>query len=164
MTFTFVFLPQLLLSCSAVLNCSSKSSLKIIVSQPSLLLLPVFTNFTFSRLSCACFGRKLDNKVKFSTRLTLLNMGLTTAGFVACWLTVGDDSDEPLQALIAMDQHKIKLFTLLGFISLSNLPSLAFLCLLWTTGCYSCLNPTTEISVHDPDQPESHIVLSAEIL
>ena len=91
-------------------------------------------------------------------------MGLTTAGFVACWLTVGDDSDEPLQALIAMDQHKIKLFTLLGFISLSNLPSLAFLCLLWTTDCCSCLNPTTEISVHDPDQPESHIVLSAEIL
>ena len=52
-TFSFTFLPQFLLAVFSVVNFRSGDSLRIFYRQPSLLLLPTFTCFTFSRISSA---------------------------------------------------------------------------------------------------------------
>ena len=69
-----LFLPQLLLAIFSTLDLSSRNSLKILISHPSLILLPVFTFFTFSKIQCCG-----DRRVKFSVRFTLINMAVTVS-------------------------------------------------------------------------------------
>ena len=73
-TFAILFLPELLLSVYSV------NSIRTVYLQPSLLLLPLFTFFTFSRVS---FGWQAppDNRIKFSQKMTFLNMALAMVGF-----------------------------------------------------------------------------------
>jgi len=71
-----MFLPSFLLGLFSVVDFCSKNSLKILYCQPSLLLLPTFTCFTFSRISSGCCGRA-DNRVEFSKKMTGFNMVLT---------------------------------------------------------------------------------------
>ena len=77
-----LFLP-LLLSLYSTLNFRDKSSLKILYRQPSLIILPAVSFFTFSRLDIGCGSQ--DSRVSFSRRFTYINTILTTAGYVS-WL------------------------------------------------------------------------------
>ena len=74
--FIFNFLPQLLLGFFSTVDVRSKSSLMSMLTQPMLLLLPVFTMFTFSIIK---FGSK---KIAFSEKMTLVNMMVTLFGQV----------------------------------------------------------------------------------
>ena len=71
-----MFLPPFLLGLFSVVDFRSKNSLKILYRQPSLLLLPTFTCFTFIRVSSGCCGQA-DKRVMFSKKMTGVNMVLT---------------------------------------------------------------------------------------
>ena len=81
------FLPQFLLALFSVVDFRSKNSLKILYRQPPLLLLPTFTCFTFIRVSSGCCGQA-DNRIRFSKKMTAVNMALTLAGTVGCVCTL----------------------------------------------------------------------------
>ena len=68
-------LPQMILGLLCTVNIYNNSSLKIILFQPSLYLVPVFTTFCFSRISCSSL------RVTFSHKMTIVNMVVT---FIGC--------------------------------------------------------------------------------
>ena len=55
----------------------SKKSAKTIVNQPTLILLPIFTFFTFSKMSVCC-GEKQDVRLKLSTLYSVINLVMKT--------------------------------------------------------------------------------------
>merc|ERR1711988_1318190 len=77
-----LFVPQCLLAIFSTLNLSSKSSLKIITHHPSLLILPTFTFFTFSKVKVFSCGS--ESSVMFSKKFTFVNMAVSVVGYV-CW-------------------------------------------------------------------------------
>ena len=62
-----IFLPHFLLAVISTVDFSSRQSVKTITSHPSLLLLPTFTFFTFSRL---WDGHFRDRRLSFSVFMT----------------------------------------------------------------------------------------------
>ena len=140
-----LFLPQLLLALVAVLDYSSRDSLKILFTQPALILLPVFTPFTFSRISRA------DNRVKLSVPLTYINNGITFAGH-ACILTYLFKF-----AIIASAADTFAGCTVLFFCSVCSTDIT-----LYSRGLSPCCNTVShcEISVFEPAQPGKHFVLN----
>ena len=84
------FLPGLL---TALLSlCHSRESIQNILRHPSLLLLPVFSHFTFS-VNSFCWGKraKMEVKVMFSRRATLVNVGLSFLGLLGYMLIIHAD-------------------------------------------------------------------------
>ena len=73
-----LFLPQLLLALITTIN---KSNVKILIQHPSLVLLPVFTFFTFSKKKITYFAQG-DSRVQFSKFYSLVNISLTTVCIV----------------------------------------------------------------------------------
>ena len=71
-----LFLPQAVLAIFCSLNLRSKSFFKIITRLPSILLLPVFTFFTFSKLDVSCSGG--ESRVRFSKKFSWINIGVRT--------------------------------------------------------------------------------------
>ena len=86
-TIATLFLPQLALAIFATLNFLDKNSLKIITNHPSLLLLPTFTFFTFSkaRLSCS----EDQSHLALSDNLSCLNILLSSLGDTGWLFWVG---------------------------------------------------------------------------
>merc|ERR1719471_1277313 len=83
-----LFAPQCLLAIFSTL--SIKNSLKIITHYPyhprnihTLLLLPIFTFFTFSKVKVFSCGS--ESSVRFSKKFTWVNMAVSAFGYV-CWL------------------------------------------------------------------------------
>ena len=79
-----IFFPQAILSLSLVLS-SDRSSVTILFQQPTIVLMPIYTHFTFSRVIPACLSsnysrcwQEPDKRVMFSTKATLMNIALTT--------------------------------------------------------------------------------------
>ena len=68
-----LFLPSLLLALLATLDLRSWNSLKILLSHPSISLLPTFTFFTFSKISSG------DRRVSFSYFYTWFNLAVSVA-------------------------------------------------------------------------------------
>ena len=131
----------------SVVDFRSWNSLKTFYRQPSLLLLPVFTCFTFSRISSGCCGQA-DNRVVFSKKMTAVNIALTLAGIVGWGL------------------YYLEIFVVFSLFLL--LPGLDFTLLfllydkLCCCCCTCCLSPSEEIAVYDPDQPETQFKLDTE--
>ena len=75
-----IFLPNLLLALMLILK-TKKSSLKMILSHPSLLLMPVFTLFTFSKINSGCGNGEKDERIAFSLKFTIINFFLSV-GYV----------------------------------------------------------------------------------
>jgi len=74
-----LFLPGFLLSLLSL--CHYKTSFKDIFSHPSLVLLPVFTHFTFSFRPMYCSSRQKDvGRVQWSKICTLINIVLSLVG------------------------------------------------------------------------------------
>ena len=139
----------------SVVDFSSCNSLKTLYRQPSLLLLPVFTCFTFSRISSGGCGQA-DNRVRFSKKMTAVNMALTLAGIISWGIYVSFES-KGLGAVVGTI-----------FFSLYFLPGLVFTLLfllydkLCCCCCTCCLSPPEEIAVYDPDKPETQFKLDKE--
>lgn len=69
-----LFIPQLLLALWSTIGLK-KSSLKIIIQDPSTILLPAFTFFTFAKMNTLRGDR--DVRVKFSPLYTMINIILS---------------------------------------------------------------------------------------
>jgi len=90
-----MFLPGLLVALLSL--CHYKTSYKDILAHPSLLLLPVFSHFTFSFRPLCCSSKKEQGRVQWSRRCTLANivlsiMGICLFGYVYNLLTGPDFS------------------------------------------------------------------------
>ena len=83
LTFLLLFLPGLLLGLALVLD---RRTVAVVWRHPSLLLLPAFTYFTFSRRQVALRSR--DSRIQFSLRYSGLNMLLSSLAFLAVFALV----------------------------------------------------------------------------
>ena len=144
-TIGLLFLPQAVLAIFSSLNLRSKSSLeKIITRHPSILLLPVFTFFTFSKLN--------ESRVSFSKKFSWINIGVSAVGYVA-WSVWGYYYLESYSVYL-----KLFPFTFLTLLIMTFTPFLlsSFLTVLFLhldrlcSCCSCCLEPGEEISVYDP--------------
>ena len=69
-----LFLPQLFLATLTTIDFRDINSIKILIQHPSLILLPVFTYFSFARInSCLC-GASNDIRVEFNYFFTWTNI------------------------------------------------------------------------------------------
>ena len=73
--FSLLYLPQLLLALVTTLD-TKYTSLTILWNHPSLILLPLFTFFTFSKPHNFCRSDASDNRVMFSVKYTKINMAV----------------------------------------------------------------------------------------
>ena len=132
-TIVLLFLPQAVLAIFSSLNLRSKSSLEIITRHPSILLLPVFTFFTFSKLNVSCSGP--ESRIRFSKKFSWINIGVSAVGYVAClvllhwWLIIYTGPPILLSLILTV-----------LFLHLDRL----------CCCCSCCLEPGEEISVYDP--------------
>ena len=93
------FLPGLLLALRSLDSldspdslCHNRNSVKSILRHPSLLLLPVFSHFTFSGNSfCRANRNKEEIRVMFNRRATLVNIGLSIMGLIGFILAAASD-------------------------------------------------------------------------
>ena len=87
MAFCFgLFIPNMALALWSSVG-SSKSSLKMLIHHPSIIILPMFTFFTFSKMSTGCCGKE-DNRVRFSPVYTCINI-LISCGYWGLWVAQG---------------------------------------------------------------------------
>ena len=78
-----LYVPNLVLAIWSSVG-AKKSSLKMVIHDPSILLLPIFTFFTFAKMNTFC-GDK-DVRVKFSPLYTMINMAWSS---VYCLTIIG---------------------------------------------------------------------------
>ena len=175
-TFAVLFLPQLFLAFSSTVDFTKKNSLKILISHPSLLLLPMFTFFTFSKLQCCG-----DRRVKFSKRFTLINIAISVAGLVAWFVfsffKIGADFKQLISELKKIDIfdfvlrptknfYEIRSYTITlvitSALTLIGILSTIIFLYLDTLCCCCCgcfLSATETLRVFDPDQPERNFII-----
>ena len=150
-----LFGPQFLLSIFSTLNFRDKSSLKILYRQPSLIILPTVTYFTFSRQNIICCNE--NNRVSFSKKFTWLNIAVSTVGYVVWWYYIVlpyTYLDEGLFFAIVL------IFTLPLLV-----PSILLTALfLHLDKLCCCCNPREQLSVYDPDLDKRFIMVDGEVV
>ena len=144
-----LFLPQFLLAIWSS-GGATKSSLKMISQHPSIILLPMFTFFTFAKMDTSCCGKR-DVRVRFSYFFTCLNMVWSLVSILSIFIS--------FDFLPRFDASDFVLFVSIF------LPSFIFniIYLFYDSCCgccYECCQlPTTQLSVYDPDNPHLELVL-----
>ena len=141
-----LFLPQLLLAIWSS-GGATKSSLNMISQHPSIILLPMFTFFTFAKMDTSCCGKR-DVRVRFSYLYTCLNM-------VWSFLFI----------LLFLFLNNFTFSGILIYFGIIFLPAfiinIIFLCYdrCCCCCCESCQLPPTQLSVYDPDNPHLELVI-----
>ena len=147
-TALLVFLPSFLLSIFSTLNFRDLSSLKILYRQPSLIILPTVTYFTFSRDNIGCC--RINNRVSFSKKFTWLNIVVSTVSYLI-WGEV---------SLIGNFEH-ILVFLIFAL----PLPLLLTGLFLHTDKlCCCCCTSRDQLSVYDPGLDKRFIMVDGEAL
>ena len=135
----------------------SKQSAKTILKQPTLILLPIFTFFTFAKMG-ECCGGKQDFRLKLSKRYTVINFIIDTliciplaVIYFKTVLRVDWKDDSELFHIYTLF---LNLFIppLLTFIFLFRYPSCSWCCI----SC--CVGGQQVIHVYDPDLPHQEFV------
>ena len=136
------FLPQFLLALFSTLNFRDKSSLKILYRQPSLIILPTVTFFTFSKVGLC----NRDSRVIFSKKFTWLNVAVSTIGFVV-WRASLDWRDTSVLSFLLV-------------------PSFILTALFIHLDCYCCCccNSREQLSVYDPSLDKRFIMVDGEVV
>ena len=154
MGFSILYLPQLFLALMTTLD-KKISSLNILRYHPSLIMLPVFTFFTFSKNSNFCRGSEsMDSRVMFSLKYTKINMGISLASYVIfCYVmkyTILTESDiyKNYYDLFYWTNFLLFVFTVILAISFLYLENFYWFC------CDCFLDAKQEIFVHDPLHPD----------
>ena len=157
-----LFGPPFLLAIYSTLNCR-RSSLLILIRHPSLLLLPIVTFFTFSRIK----NSRDENRVIFSTRFTWINMAVSTvsvAGWLVWysntqhgpthyWYETFYDTQTVLSIVLSLFVLSIILTGL--FLHLDQL----------SPHCCECfLSPGEQLSVYDPDLDKRFIMKDGKVV
>ena len=164
LTILLLFVPQFLLSLFSTLNFRDKSSLKILYRQPSLIILPTVTFFTFARLNTGCGSD--DSRVSFSKKFTYINMALTIVSYVSWvvlwYFNIGSyELSDHLNNVLYISLDFILTFTLPPLV-LSILFTILFLHL--DKLCCCCCNPREQLSVYDPDLDKRFIMVDGKVL
>ena len=149
-----LFVPQFLLSLFSTLNFRDKSSLKILYRQPSLIILPTVTFFTFSRLNIGCCSD--DSRVSFSKSFTYINITVTSVGYVCMVVWWSGEVGIDLDIKSGILQYTLPLFVM------SILLTALFLHLDKLL-CCSC-DPREQLSVYDPDLDKRFVMLDGEVV
>ena len=118
----------------------SKKSAKTIINQPTLILLPIFTLFTFSKMTVCC-GGKQDVRLKLSKLYSVINFIIKTLIRIP---TIYYSFRSPVNLL--MDIFYL-VGALLTFIFLYCAPSCG-------CRCTGCVGGQQIIHVYDPDLPD----------
>ena len=147
---SLLYLPQLVLALVTTLD-SKLSSLTILWNHPSLILLPIFTFFTFSKPHNFCRKDPSDNRVRFSVRYTKINMAISLCSFILFCsvldLTLLSDSDvdHDLYYCLFSIHFAVSMILTIIFIYFDYI----FCC------CCRCfLSSKHQIVVHDPNKPD----------
>ena len=151
-TILMLFLPQFLLSLFSTLNFRVKSSLKILYRQPSLIILPTVTFFTFSRLNIGCSSD--DSRVSFSKKFTYINITVSSVGYVCLvvWWYFNFLLDDFIFVLVVtLPLHVLSIHLTALFLHLDKLPC-------------CCCNPKEQLSVYDPDLDKRFIMKDGEVV
>ena len=155
---SILYLPQLLLALMTTLNTKS-TSLSILRNHPSLIMLPVFTFFTFSKPHNFCRSNPDDSRVMFSLKYTKINIAISIACYILfCYvmrftLLTKSDIFQDYYSLFFWSNFLLFVLTLIlaiGFIYFDYI----FCC------CCNCfLAATQQLSVYDPNHPERKLKL-----
>ena len=151
-TIILLFLPPLILSLITTIDWKNR---RVLVQHPSLILLPVFTFFTFSKMRVSC-GRSTvspkDSRIKFSYLYTWINMFTSSicfgSIFVISRLMVDDDWQS--QTLSYWLLHISTILFGLGI----NLTILFLYLEKWFLPCCTCpcFHIKMDLTVYDPEQ------------
>jgi len=154
-----MFYPSFLLGVFSVVDFCSKDSRKILYRQPSLLLLPTFTCFTFSRISSGCRGQA-DNRVTFSKKMTGVNMVLTVIQTI-CWelfyyhYNYSNPYDEGkfnwTILMLITGLRKFDWTILMLITGLVSTLMFLFYDKMFSGFCGCCLSPSTEFAIYQPE-------------
>ena len=138
----------------------SKKSAKTILKQPTLILLPIFTFFTFAKMSVCC--REEQNfRLKLSKRYTVINFVMKTLIIIpvaVIYFKVRNDYEVGSAGIswVILNEFPIQISiyffgALLTFIFLFCTPSCGCCC-----SC--CVSGQQVIHVYDPDLPDQEFI------
>ena len=149
-----LFLPQTVLALCTTIGCG-KSSVKMLIRHPSLILLPTFTFFTFAKISPVSGER--DVRVRFSRGATWCNLLLSCLymGLMTCCQVA---LPQPRGA--ALELAVLYIVTPIGCLFVASVvPTTIFLLYdkLCCCCCSCCLQPTEELVVFDPEWPDKEM-------
>ena len=157
--FSLLYLPQLLLALITTLDFKY-SSLTILWKHPSLILMPFFTFFTFSKPRNFCRKDPSDNRVMFSVKYTKINMAISIASYTLfCYVMrfiLQDKSD------IFENYYSFSFWGIFFLFALSIILTITFLYFdyLFCCCCQCFLSSKNQTVVYNPNQPDKtfHLV------
>ena len=153
-----LYLPQLLLALMTTLDMKF-SSLSILRSHPSLIMLPVFTFFTFSKPHNFCRRNLEDSRVMFSLKYTKINIAISIGCYILfCYVmrfTLLTESEvfRNYYSLFFWSNFLLFVLTLILAISFMYFDYIFCCC------CNCFLSAKQQLSVYDPNQPERKLKL-----
>ena len=151
--FSLLYLPQLLLALMTTLDTKA-SSLTILWNHPSLIMLPLFTFFTFSKPHNFCRKDPSDNRVMFSVKYTKINMAMSIASYLLfCYVmrfTMLTKSE------VFQDFYSIFYNSISYLFTASIILTMTFVYFdhLFCCCCQCFLSSKHQIVVHDPNNPD----------
>lgn len=156
--FSILYLPQLLLALMTTLSLNS-SSLTILRNHPSLIVLSVFTFFTFAKQNNFCWAQPGDSRVMFCPHNTKINIGISTFSCIIFFFVMSNTIiDDPH---LVTDYHELFFWVCTYLSALAVLLTLSFIYFDYICcNCCQCfLSAQQEIVVHDPEHPDTALRL-----
>ena len=150
-----LFIPQLLLALWSTVGLK-KSSLKIITQDPSIILLPAFTFFTFAKMNTLRGVR--DVRVKFSPLYTMINIILSTVYGLTIKAVLTKKGMNKSNFFFGLAYDSFIVCAPLFSFGIVSTAIFIYYDLVFCCCCDCCLLPPGQISVYDPDNPEKELV------
>ena len=153
-----MYLPQLLLALMTTLDMKF-TSLSILRNHPSLIMLPVFTFFTFSKPHNFCRRNPDDSRVMFSLKYTKINIAIGIASYILfCYVmrfTLLTESD------VFKNYYSLFFWTNFLLFVLTLILAVIFMYFdyIFCCCCNCFLSAKQQLSVYDPNDPERKLKL-----
>ena len=153
-TIILLFLPPLILSIITTIGWRNR---RVLIQHPSLILLPVFTFFTFSKMKVSCGRNTLtsqDHRIKFSYLYTWINMVTSSLCFGSIFVISRMMVDDVWQSK-TLSYWLLHISTILFGFGI-NLTILFLYLEKWFAPCChcECLHIKMDFTVYDPDQDD----------
>ena len=160
-TFSILYMPQFILAMVLVLNVKSRASWRVLLEQPSLVLMAVFTYFTCSRINSGCGGQS-DDRLKIDKVFTIINMVVSNVSYILVFIIAhvlldSDDWGWAFSGFHSSILAQLLVFTL-PFIILGNIFTINFLYFCQSSCSDTCDCPDEEIVVYNPEDIDQHLV------
>ena len=149
-----LYVPNLILALWSSVG-ATKSSLKILIQDPSILLLPTFTFFTFAKINT--FHGDKDVRVKFSSLYTVINMAWSFVYGLALMIALWETGCKEVYFF----GEGVNTFSVWTPIFVSGMASTIIFLIydsIFPCCCDCWLLPRGQVSVYDPDNPQLELV------